>query len=766
MMSGISVETLRAEITAAAVESRLRSWNPLGSWTHFRGKTLSRIRLKLPEAESLPDGSLRFVLRSPERRFNHIRISFPAKRDECFVGFGERFNAVDQRGWRLENWTDEGAVGLGERLSPLLTRLGVSWNPFPKGPTTAYKPIPWFLSSRGYGALLSTSAPIFFDVARSDKSRVSCEAAARELEVVLFFGKTPAEILEKMTARTGRPKGLPDWALAPWNDAVGGQDEVRRVARLLRDEKIPSSVIWTEDWQFGKWVAPGKPRGLYVIFPVVRTPDRSLYPDIEKLARELHEGGFRFLSYYLPYLAATDPDYRMAKKKGYLLQNARGVAAHFPMIAALASDPKAVTCVQVDLTNPEARRWYKEELRRGVRLGFDGWMADFGEYTPVNSVTASGESGLLHHNRFPKLWSELNRELLEEERPDGDFVYFSRSASLGQQSVSPVFWSGDSNTDFERWDGLPSNLRGLLSAGLSGLSIWTSDVGGYMSVSTRARDEETLARWTEFSAFLAVMRTHHGTHPGRSVQFDHSPTSLDHFRAYARLHTALFPLRRQLVDEAARTGLPVCRALLLHYPQDEDSWKVEDQFLLGPHLLVAPVLERGAKGREVYLPPGHRWIGLWDARAHEGGGRIRAEAPLGVVPIFLRTDGVLATFDTFAHTLLRREKVADPTLRTLDDAERSLSIFVGPEFSGEAVLYDGTRIESAAGAGANAAALEPARPHELLPAGILEHWQPLGAVQAKSAVIAWDKGFLRVESPIERRITICEMRHPLKGRKP
>ena len=137
------------------------------------------------------------------------------------------------------------------------------------------------------------------------------------------------------------------------------------------------------------------------------------------------------------------------------------------------------------------------------------------------------------------------------------------------------FGAGDSNTDFERWDGLPSNLPALLSAALSGIAIWTTDLGGYMSLITKGRDPETLARWTEFAAMLPVMRTHHGTHPRRSIQFDHSAATLRHYGIYARLHTALFPLLRRLLDEASETGTPVCRPFLLEYAADPRSWDVE-----------------------------------------------------------------------------------------------------------------------------------------------------------------------------------------------
>ena len=733
------------------------------SWVLFRRRERARRELSLPPAERLDPSVSRLRLALPADEAGHLELRLPMQPGEHFVGFGERFNAVDQRGWKLETWSEEGAVGLGERSSPWLTRLGVGWNPFPKGPTTAYKPLPFFLSSSGYGVLLCTSAPVFFDVGASDADTLVCEIAATEVEILIFEGSSPAHILEHMTAREGRSRGLPDWALAPWNDAIGGQDEVRRVARVLRQERIPSSVIWYEDWQGGqwrldwwlrtplarlpKWLARllGR-RAWYSIFPVLRTASATLYPETEALNGELHHEGFKALSYYYPYLATSDPDYADVDARGWLLKRHDGSTATFEMLG--------YTLGQLDLTHPGGRAWYRGELERGLALGFDGWMADFGEYVPVDALTASGEPGLEHHNRYPVAWAALHRQTLDDARPDGDYVFFSRSAGRGQQALSPVFWGGDSNTDFERWDGLPSNLRALLSAGLSGMSIWATDIGGYMSMVTRGRDRETLARWVELAAFLAVMRTHHGTHPKRSVQFDADAGTMAHYRRFARLHTALFPLLRALVDEAGINGLPVCRALLLHHPDDATAWQIEDQFLLGRDLLVAPVLERGATARQVYLPAGEDWIDLWTGDRHAGARTVQCAAPIGVIPLFLRERGLVATFDSEVDTLVRRAQAPSPGLRTLDDAEGSLSILVGPRFTGPARLWDGSIVERVAPGSRPTLLPSPPFAHALLPEGLLRHVSKVGSGFGSSGLVCIGDSAFAVAAPRARRWTL------------
>jgi sulfoquinovosidase len=718
-----------------------------GYWVWFLRDPVTSQPLPAPEPEQVAGDRVRVRLAATSADANHVELRLPLVPGERIVGFGERFNGVDQRGWKLETWTEEGAFGTGEQLSPLLTRLGVGCNPYPKGPGFSYKPVPWFFSSRGYGVYLETFAPAFFDVGATDPNELRCEVMAREVTVWVVYGPGPRRLVEHLADLTdGRPSGLPDWALAPWLDAVGGEARVRHVARTAREHGVPSSAIWTEDWQGMEPRPFGDSKWSYdSIFPVLRKPCNESYPDMPGLIDDLHGDGFKFLSYYYPYVNEVDEDYGFAESKGYFLKDPKtGQTKRIKLFLDWAG--------QVDLENPEARAWYKEELRKGLRMGFDGWMADFGEYTPVDVVTHAGEDGIAHHNRYPLLWAQLNREVFEEERPDGDFVFFSRSGSPGQQRYTPVFWTGDSDTTFERWDGMASNPRGLITAGLSGFPVWTVDVGGYMCVYTRARDAEVLARWTELGAFLAVMRTHHGTHLRRNVQFDHSPETLAHFATYARFHTALFPLRKTLLGEAEAHGWPVARPLLLEHPDDPLAWTTEDQWLLGP-LLVAPVTDRGAGGRDVYLPAGVDWIDLWTGRRCEGGTTVHAEAPVGRIPLYLRSDGVLPTFDTRVDTLVRRAQVSNPHVTTLDDAEGSLTLFVGPDFRGPFALYDGTVIEHAA-QGDGPARGGGGEDHALLPPDIVKAWPVVGQMEGADATLPFGDGALRVRGPHPRRITV------------
>ncbi len=747
-------EDLLDRATTHALDVRLHASPLFKTWTKFRREQLSSTRVGMPSFTILAPGVARFRLSIGHADATHVELRLPAERGEHFVGFGERFNAVDQRGQTLEVWTEEGAIGMGERLSRILTRLGVSWNPFPKGPTTSYKPFPWMISSRGYGIYFETSAPMFFDVAKTSNDTVVCEVAAPHVDVILFYDAEPKELVQRFAEYTGKTRGVPDWALGPWNDAIFGEAEVDRVASLLRREKIPSSAIWTEDWQNGGWSFFGNSKlSMYNINPVGRDVDRRLYPNFEGVARGLHGRGFKFLGYCYPYVPTTDADYAEGVSKGRFLRDDEGATAPVQIFTS--------TCAQLDLTHPETRRWHKDELLHAVNVGFDGWMADFGEYTPIACRTYDGSTGLQHHNAYPLLWAKHNREAMDEAGRDEDLVFFSRSAAPGQQAYTSVFWSGDSNTDFERWDGLPSNLPALLSSSLSAMALWTVDIGGYMSLWTTARDEETLARWTELAALLPVMRTHHGTHPRRSMQFDANARTLAHYGTFARLHTALFPLFRGLVDDAKRDGTPVCRPLLMMYPGDAKAWTIEDQFMVGSDLLVAPVITRGARSRDVYLPAGERWVDLWTGRIHPGASVVHVDAPVGQIPLFLRDGGHLVVFDRYVDTLVRTKTVTDGGVRTLDDAEESLVFVVTPSFVGRAEAYDGTTIElvDRAPNAPAVTAVHSATHFAMLPESLTKSWRTIAVMNGKRTSCAIPRDSLRgrgVEgtSPRTRQVSV------------
>ena len=274
-------------------------------------------------------------------------------------------------------------------------------------------------------------------------------------------------------------------------------------------------------------------------------------------------------------------------------------------------------------------------------IGIAGWMADFGEYLPTDVRLADGSDPMEAHNRWPVLWAQVNAMALGSRGKTGDALFFMRAGFSGVQAHCPLLWAGDQSVDFTRHDGIGTVLTAALSAGLVGNCYSHSDCGGYTSLHGNVRTVELMRRWCEMAAFAPVMRSHEGNRPDDNLQYDSTPELLSCFARWSRVHAALAPYVRHLCDEAMATGLPAQRALFLHYPGDRALWTVQDAFLYGADLLVAPVIEEGAVQREVILPGDTPWRHVWSGEDYAPGAHTIA-APLDQPPVFYRPDSPFA----------------------------------------------------------------------------------------------------------------------------
>jgi alpha-glucosidase len=293
----------------------------------------------------------------------------------------------------------------------------------------------------------------------------------------------------------------------------------------------------------------------------------------------------------------------------------------------------------IDLTNPNAWDWYKQVLKDQVAgSGANGWMADFGEGLPYDAVLFEGDARIVH-NEYPALWAKLNREVVDEL--SGDHVFFNRAAYTQSPAYATLFWEGDQMVSWSEFDGLKSAVTGLNSGGLSGMAFNHSDIGGYTTVTNPLmnyhRSRELLFRWMEANAFTTVFRTHEGNQPDKNVQFYSDDETLDTFAYWSKVYAALFDYRKELVQEAVTTGLPVVRHPFIHFPDDPEVWKITHQeFMLGADFLIAPVTDEGASAVTLYLPRGS-WTHLWSGQLYEGGQYVTVPAPLGQPGVFYMT---------------------------------------------------------------------------------------------------------------------------------
>lgn len=570
-----------------------------------------RLRIGFEDLEAGTDGLDR----------NRLILSFPALSGERVYGCGEQYSYLDLRGHRVPIWVEEQGVG---RSGPMKVAadlaMGAGGNRF-----TTYFPGALFFSSSGWSCLCRTRAWARFDFTRRREHRLEF----RELpaEIVLDVAPTLCDLVSRMSALLGRQPLPPDWAFDGLILGVqGGTEAVLAKAETLREAGAPVSAVWAQDW-CGRRVTSFGSQLMWSW-----ESDEGLYPGLPSTIERLRAEGVRFLGYINPFLAVDGRLYPEARDRGLCVKKADGS----DYLTVTTSFPAAM----LDLTKPETVAWIKGVIRdKMIGTGLSGWMADFGEYLPVDAVLASGESAELVHDEYPVLWARVNAEAVGEAGASAEILWFCRSGYVGALSTArhaPSIWAGDQMVDWSRDDGIPSVVPAALSLGLCGAPFSHADLGGYTTVGWVRRSRELLLRWAELSAFTPVMRSHEGNRPASNAQaWDDAGTAAAVARM-ARIHGALAPYVRSLAREYETEGLPLMRPLFLRYPDDPRCAKLKDEYLYGRDLLVAPVLKRGARRRLVYIPRGD-WLGLWDGKPVLPGRHV-VPAPLGRPPVFYRPE--------------------------------------------------------------------------------------------------------------------------------
>ncbi len=573
------------------------------------------------------------LFRSTDPRLNRFWMRTWAEGDEMLWGGGEQMSYFNLAGRRFPLWTSE--PGVGRDKSTFLTFQadhpsrsgGDYWN-------TNY-PQPTYVSSRRYALHMESTAYTCFDF--RDEAFHEIEAWEIPQRVEFYAADRFADIVAQLSTRFGRPPRLPEWA---FSGAVLGLKS--GVESFVRMESIIAAGavitgLWCEDWAGLRVTSFGK--RLFWDWKA----SQVRYPGLREKIAELSGRGIHFLTYVNPYLAIDGTLYQEAIAESFL---ALRLDADEPYLVDFGEFYSGI----VDFTNPAAAAWFAERVigREMLDIGVSGWMADFGEYLPIDVRLFNGMDGMLAHNAWPTLWAEVNARAVESRGRTGDAIFFMRAGFTGVSRYCPLLWAGDQSVDFSRHDGIGTVLRGALSSGLLGNAYHHSDLGGYTSLFGNVRTPELLMRWSELSAFSPVMRSHEGNRPDENLQLDGNATVLAHFVRMTQVHAALSPYVATLCDEAVQTGLPLQRPMFLDYEEDLACWPIETQFCYGRDLLVAPVIEAGAVTWEVYLPGGTQWIHLWSGTCYAGAASVVIDAPLGAPPVFYRLDSLHASlFATF-----------------------------------------------------------------------------------------------------------------------
>ena len=582
------------------------------------------------EAAQLRIEADQLVVQATDPAIDRIWLRFHAEPNEAVWGGGEQMSYLALNGRAFPIWTSEPGVGR-DKSTELTQQMDASGMAGGDYWTTNY-PQPTFLTSRWLGVHLDASCYSVLDFTDPAAHRVEVWSGTARFE--LFAADGPQELVGALSARFGRQPSLPDWAIG--GAIVGLKDGLRSFDRLEAFINAGTAVsgLWCEDWAGVRETSFG--RRLFWDW----RRDNQRFPDLPERIAGLAARGIRFLAYANPYLASDGILYEEAREAGHF---ALRQDSDEPYLVDFGEFDAGV----LDFTRPETRDWFAEHVlgRELLDIGIAGWMADFGEYLPTDVRLADGSDPMDLHNRWPVLWAQVNAQALASRGQTGEALFFMRAGFTCVQAHCPLLWAGDQSVDFTRHDGIGTVITAALSSGLVGNAYSHSDCGGYTSLLGNVRSEELMQRWCELAAFAPVMRSHEGNRPDDNLQYDSSAELLACFARWSRVHAALAPYVRQLCQEAAELGLPAQRPLFLHYPADPALWTVQDQFLYGEDMVVAPVIEQGVTSRQVVLPGEQVWRHLWTGRIFHPGVHTIA-APLGEPPVFVRPASDFA--DVFA----------------------------------------------------------------------------------------------------------------------
>lgn len=561
-----------------------------------------------------------------------VRQTFASPSDEGFFGFGERYNALDQRGNTLDVRVFDQYKGQGKR---------------------AYLPVPFFLSSRGYGLYLATNRHVAYDLAASHSDCWSFDAelgSDAALEYYLIAHEDPKQIITGFADLVGKPALPPKWAFGPWmsGNEWNSQAVIMEQVQKTIEHRIPATVLvieaWSDEATFYIWndaeyePKPGSNAFSYQGFSF---PPDGRWPDPKGMINELHRLGIRVLLWQIPVMkkldephAQHDADETYMIEKGYCVHDADGQPYR-------VRPPWFRDGLVLDVTNPAAVRWWLNKRSYLLdELGVDGFKTDGGEHLWGRDLRfADGQRGDELWNLYPNMYVSAYHRFVQEKR-QGDGITFSRAGFTGAQAY-PCHWAGDENST---WEAFRHSILAGLNAGISGIPFWGWDLAGF---SGEIPSAELYLRAAAVAVFCPIMQYHSEYNEHRQPCRDRTPWNIaertgkpaviEIYRRFAQLRMGLLPYIETEAAHSRATGEPLMRALLLDYPEDPLAWKIADQYCFGRALLVAPVVEPGVTQRRLYLPSGE-WEDFWDGTHLIGGQWITRPTPLDIIPVYRRLD--------------------------------------------------------------------------------------------------------------------------------
>ncbi|MBL7110516.1 MAG: alpha-xylosidase [Bacteroidales bacterium] len=478
--------------------------------------------------------------------------------DEKIFGLGESFTSFNKRGQKVVLWVDDANGTQNE---------------------TMYKPVPFFMSSRGYGVFMHTSTPVSCDFGKYFNGVYSLMIGDEDLDLFIFLGN-PKEILNEYTDLTGKAPVPPLWSFGFWMSRITyfSEEDGRAVVDKLRQYKIPTDVLhfdtgWFEtDWRCD-----------------FRFSD-SRFDDPVKMMKDFKNKGIETCLWQLPYFVPQNSLFPEIIEKGIFVKNSKG---------NLVTEDAVI-----DFSNPEGVDWYQQKIKGLLDLGVGAIKVDFGEAAPASGIYASGKTGFYEHNLYPLRYNKALSDITFQVK--NERIIWARSTWAGSQRY-PVHWGGDpANT----YSAMSATLRAGLSLGLCGFSYWSHDIGGFV----QKTPENVYRQWTPFGMLTSHVRSH-GAPP--TEPWEYGEDFMDAFRKAANLRYTLMPYIYAQAHECSANGLPMVRALFVEFPEDPGSWLIDNQYMFGSDILVGPLFSDDLS-REMYLPPG-TWIDYQTGKNYSAG---------------------------------------------------------------------------------------------------------------------------------------------------
>ncbi len=537
-----------------------------------------------------------------------------------------------QEKWAFLSWrmlSEDRFYGLGEKFTRFekTSSRATIWQADTCGSNTSdmsYKAVPVLFSTAGWALMLHTSFRSHWEIGSFSYATGAAMVEDGKLDVFLILAPSLKEQIQVYTALTGRAQMPPRWAFGLWMSraAYWNVGELREVAGRLRQEGIPCDVFNIDP----SWLAKNYYNEIGVEVCNFEW-NHAAWPPPEKLFPEFAEKGYSLCLWINPYFSEDCAAYAEAKQKGYLVKDLSGGIARleFGLAAGI-----------LDFTNPEAKAWWQAKLRDLLGNGAAVFKADFGDRVPENALFYNGKTGKEMHNLYVHLYVGTVYETVQEagRSAEGAGLVWRRPGYIGSQRY-PAGWAGDTQVT---WEGMQGAMRGGLSAAMTGEAFWSHDMGGFVGPKP---SEELYIRWAQWG-LLSPLSRFHGTTPREPWHY--SRRAVEVVRYYACLRYTLVPYLLAAAHESVTSGLPILRPLALEFPDEPHIDTIDDQYLLGSDLLIAPVFKDGARWRSVYFPWGQWRRFEGDAPLIAGPCFAEVEAPLERLPLYVRSGAVLPRY--------------------------------------------------------------------------------------------------------------------------